>query len=114
MKPEVFYALASILPRFFVGMDRDPRMSRSHVALYFSLIRQWANSGFQGTVQLYAKQGAKEAKMSISTYYNCLRDLHDFGYVYYIPSFKNNEASTIYLAIYKRYSPEQEKKWLEM
>lgn len=97
MKPEAFLALGSVLPRFFEAMDRDPRLSTAHISLYFSLIRKWACMEYQGCIRIYSSQGAKEAKMCLATYRNCLRELHEFGYLKYVPSFNKNLPSSIYL-----------------
>ncbi|OYD41817.1 hypothetical protein CHU00_07470 [Sphingobacterium cellulitidis] len=97
MRPETFYALAKVLPNFFEAMDRDPRLSSTHVSLYFSLIRQWASSEFSDCIRIYARQGALKAKISTVSYTRCLKDLHAFGYLHYVPSYNSAIASSIYL-----------------
>ena len=97
MKSRSFLALSRVLPKFFQAMDSDPRISTSHMAVYFAMLRIWADTGFSGAVEIFASDGAKVAKLSKSTYFTCLRDLHDFGYLVYVSSFKNDVPSKVYL-----------------
>lgn len=97
MRPDTFNALAKVLPDFFQAMDRDPRLSSTHVSLYFSLIRQWARSDFKGCIRVYARHGAHRAKISMVSYIKCLKDMHEFGYIRYVPSYNSAEPSSIYL-----------------
>ncbi len=97
MRPDTFIALAKVLPEFFQAMDRDPRLSSTHVSLYFSLIRQWASTEFKGCIRVYARHGAHRAKISMVSYIKCLKDMHEFGYIRYVPSYNSAVPSSIYL-----------------
>jgi|GEM_PF-523244 len=97
MNQRSFYDLNFCLKHFFYHAQKDPRMTSSHMALYFSLVNSWLASEKKGEIRLFGKQGSRQAKISIACYYACLRDLHDFGYIHYLPSFNKTKASRIFL-----------------
>lgn len=86
------------LSGFFEAIRKDGRISITHIGIYASLVQYWQEHDFQNPMQAYAHEVMVLAKISASTtYHRCIRDLHDFGYVRYEPSFKRNQRSRIYL-----------------
>lgn len=85
------------LNRFFQAIAADPRISITHIGLFASLLRYWNLQECAGPVQAYSYQVMELAKISAAnTYHKCIRDLHNFGYIRYEPSFKKNHKSKIY------------------
>jgi len=83
---------------FFDGIDNDARISITHIGLYATLVQYWQAQGFPNPMRAYTREIMPLAKISASTtYHKCIRDLHDFGYISYEPSFKRNMPSCIYL-----------------
>lgn len=91
---EVFKPIAG----FFDAIQKDGRISITHIGLYAALVQYWQEHGFENPMQAYSHEVMRVAKISASTtYHKCIRDLHDFGYIDYQPSFKRNKRSCISL-----------------
>jgi len=87
---------------FFKAIERDARICVTHIGVYAALVQYWQTNGFPCPMRAYAHEIMPLAKISASTtYHRCIRDLHDFGYILYKPSYKRNERSRIYLKISK-------------
>jgi hypothetical protein len=83
---------------FFEAIKHDARIGSTHIGIYAALVQYWQANGFQNPMQAYAHEVMPLAKISASTtYHKCIRDLHDFGYIIYQPSYKRNERSRIIL-----------------
>jgi hypothetical protein len=83
---------------FFEAIVRDARIGITHIGIYAALVQYWQAKGFPNPIRAYAHEIMPLAKISASTtYHKCIRDLHDFGYILYEPSYKRNERSSIYL-----------------
>jgi hypothetical protein len=81
---------------FFDAIQKDGRICITHIGIYASLVAYWQAHGFENPVRAYAWEIMAVAKISANTtYHKCIRDLHDFGYILYEPSFKRNERSKI-------------------
>ncbi len=86
------------LTDFFSKIEKDGRISVTHIAVYTSLLRYWQQTGFINPITAFSYQIMEIAKISAPmTYRKCLKDLSDFGYLKYLPSYKSNQASKIYL-----------------
>jgi hypothetical protein len=83
---------------FFEAIECDARICSTHIGIYAALVQYWQANGFPNPMQAYAHEIMPLAKISASTtYHRCIRDLHDFGYIFYEPSFKPNQRSKIKL-----------------
>jgi hypothetical protein len=84
---------------FFSAIEKDGRISVTHIAVYAALLRYWQQSGFVNPIRAFSYQIMEIAKISAPmTYRKCVKDLSDFGYLKYRPSYKSNQASRIYLS----------------
>ena len=84
---------------FFSAIEKDGRISVTHIAVYAALLRYWQQSGFVNPIRAFSYQIMEIAKISAPmTYRKCVKDLSDFGYLKYRPSYKSNQASIIYLS----------------
>lgn len=97
MKLDCLVALGNVLPQSFRRLERDPRVSCRHMAVFLALLGSHLENGLTGPVCIFGAQGATMSKMSLASYFSCLRDLHDFGYVHYVRSFDRTRPSRIYL-----------------
>lgn len=77
-------------------LANDDRITSSHLAVYISLFYHWNKKKFminmpisRDDIMLFACIG------SFNTYYRCLKDLHDWGYIMYIPSHHPNVPSRV-------------------
>ena len=85
------------LSDFFAAIERDPRISITHIGIYAALLQYWKGQGFTNPVQVFSREIMPLAKISASaTYHKCIRDLSAYGYLRYEPSFKRNQGSKVY------------------
>ncbi|WP_179415557.1 hypothetical protein HDF19_00090 [Mucilaginibacter sp. E4BP6] len=84
---------------FFERVSHDPRIGSTHIGLFAALVHYWQGHSFINPIPAYCIDILPVAKMSANTYHKCMRDLHDFGYIRYEPSFKRNSPSHIFLKI---------------
>ncbi|WP_426672114.1 hypothetical protein ACPPVU_12870 [Mucilaginibacter sp. McL0603] len=83
---------------FFEAIRNDGRICITHIGIYAALVQYWQENDFAHPMEAYSYEIMRLAKISASTtYHKCVRDLHDFGYLRYEPSFKRNQRSRIYL-----------------
>jgi hypothetical protein len=74
----------------------DNRISNIHIGLFVILVYMFSKQGYQGPLVVFAKMVMKEAKISsTATYHKLIRELHDYGYLQYKPSFNNRKGSQI-------------------
>ena len=86
------------LSDFFAAIEKDPRISVTHIGIYAALLQYWRMHGCANPVQAFSHQIMRIAKVSApATYHKCVRDLDAFGYIRYEPSFKRNQGSRIFL-----------------
>jgi hypothetical protein len=87
-----------LLVDFFKAIEDDPRVNSRHVSLYVSLLQFWVNKNSDGALELFSKEVMNICKISASsTYHKTIRELHEFGYIGYEPSFNHNQRSRICL-----------------
>lgn len=83
---------------FFEGIRRDCRISITHIGLFAVLLEYWQQHDFRNPIEAFSYEIMPLAKISASTtYHKCLRELHEYGYLRYEPSFKRNRRSRIFL-----------------
>lgn len=88
------------LSDFFAAIEKDPRISITHIGIYAALLQYWKEKNYVNPVQLFSYDIMHLAKISASaTYYKGIRDLSTFGYIRYEPSFKRNEGSKVYFPV---------------
>lgn len=87
-----------LLVDFFKAIEDDPRVNSRHVSLYVSLFQFWINKDEENPLELFSKEVMRLCKISASsTYHKTIRELHEFGYINYDPSFNHNKRSQICL-----------------
>lgn len=85
------------LSDFFSAIEKDARISITHIGIYAALLRYRQEKGLINPITAFSHQIMQIAKISSpATYSKCVKDLSDFGYIRYEPSFKKNQGSKIY------------------
>jgi len=85
------------LSNFFEAISQDGRISITHIGIYAALLQYRLINGFTNPIQVFSRQIMELAKISAPiTYHRCIRELSDYGYIRYAPSFSKKEGSTIY------------------
>jgi hypothetical protein len=86
-----------VLSRFFAAIARDPRISFTHISLFAALVQYRQEHGFDNPVQFFSHQIMRLAKISgTATYARIIRELDEYGYIRYEPSYNRNQGSKIY------------------
>jgi len=87
----------SPLSHFFTAIENDYRISITHIGIYAALLQFRVAKGFINPIQVFSFEIMHIAKISAPyTYHKCIRELSEYGYIRYEPSFKKNQGSRIY------------------
>lgn len=85
---------------FFQGIEKDPRISVTHIGIYAALFQYWKEHQYANPVQVFSYEIMRIAKISAgATYHKSMRALSEFGYIRYEPSFKKNQGSKVYFPV---------------
>lgn len=85
------------LKDFFQAIEKDYRISSTHIGIFAALLYYRSCNGFVNPIEAFRLQIMTLAKISApETYRKCMKELTDYGYLKYIPSFKKNQPSKIY------------------
>jgi hypothetical protein len=79
------------------NVRNDPRLSASHLSLYFVLFMYWVNNEGKNPIEVKRREIMKCAKLSTATYTKCIKDLDVFGYISYCPSYHPAIGSRIFM-----------------
>lgn len=85
------------LSDFFLAIKKDYRISITHIGIYAALLQYRTDKGFVNPIEAFSSDIMCMAKISASaTYHKYVRELSEFGYIKYEPSFKRTQGSRIY------------------
>jgi len=86
------------LTGFFAAIQKDARISITHIGIYAAILQYWQQMGCPRPLQFYSHELMEVAKISSkTTYHQYIRDLHEFGYIRYEPLFKSRVRSKVFL-----------------
>jgi hypothetical protein len=75
----------------------DERLLATHISLFTALFVQWQRNDFKSPFPITRKKLMAYSKIaSIATYHKCIRELDEYGYIRYQPSFDPIRGSLIY------------------
>jgi hypothetical protein len=84
------------LSRAFNRLNKDGRITSWHISLYMALFFMWISSGHRSTFAVSRRTLMQLSHIqSYVTYHKCIKQLHDFGYISYLPSYHPKEGSSI-------------------
>lgn len=87
-----------LLTTFLESIKEDPRITRSHISLYVSLVSYWHTNNMKNPLCIFSREIMPACKISgIATYHRTIRELHEYGYIKYQPSFNHFLGSLVYL-----------------
>ena len=88
----------SDLTEFFSSIVHDHRIGTTHISLYMALFHFYNLNGFKNPVNITRATVMPIAKINgLATYHKCMKDLSEFGYIQYVPSFNPAISSQVYL-----------------
>ncbi|MFT3932824.1 MAG: TraG family conjugative transposon ATPase [Chitinophagaceae bacterium] len=81
---------------FIAAIDDDPRITVFHISIYISLLYEWELKEFAQPLPVSASIILEHAKISSpATWHKCIRALHAWGYLEYLPSYSNVLGSSV-------------------
>jgi hypothetical protein len=84
------------LTRFYQAILEDSRIGPSHISLYMALFQLYNLNGFRNPVMISRNEVMAIAKFKgLATFHKCIRDLNEFGYIQYFPSYDARICSTV-------------------
>ncbi len=73
---------------FYSAVREDHRIGTSHISLYMALFQFYNLNQFQNPINITRAAVMEVAKISgLATYHRCMKDLEEFGYIKYQPSY---------------------------
>ncbi|OKS85679.1 hypothetical protein [Mucilaginibacter polytrichastri] len=85
------------LSDFFTAIEKDGRIGITHIGIYAALLKYRIDKGFVNPIYVFRRDIMHIAKISWpNTFYKCVNDLSEYGYIKYEASFNKNEGSRIY------------------
>jgi hypothetical protein len=78
-------------------MGQDQRLAAVHVSLFTALFIQWQRNDFLSPFPVTRRELMGFSKIaSVATYHKCIRELDEFSYIIYEPSFHPQKGSLVY------------------
>ena len=86
------------LTSFYDRIQQDDRLNPTHISLYLALFQFWNLNHFQNPISISRNEMMRLSKISaLGTYHKCIKQLQDFGYIEYLPSFNPYKGSFVNL-----------------
>ena len=86
------------LSAFYQRASVDDKLNSAHISLYHALFQFWNMNLFRNPVSVNRPQILRYSKIgSNHTFYKCLNDLHNWGYIEYLPSHSPAKGSFVNL-----------------
>ena len=83
---------------FYVAAVEDNRIGATHISMYMALLYLHNQNGLANPVSITRGTVMELAKISgLATYHKCMRELHQYGYINYIPSYNPAISSQVCL-----------------
>src|SRR5690606_13588927 len=78
----------------FEAIQNDARISTTHIGIYAALLQYRLLHGFDNPIQVFSREIMRIAKVSSAmTYHRCIRELSEYGYIRYEPSYNRNKGA---------------------
>lgn len=82
---------------FLNAVTGDPRLGPLHISLYAAILHFYNVQEERVPVSVFGKDLMLYAKISSNnTYHRIIRELHQYGYIHYVPSYNPVLGSLIY------------------
>jgi hypothetical protein len=89
---------SSLLDSFFHKASTDARISIAHIGLYVALLQSWKEDELMDPKLISAPMIMPKAKISsTATYHRLIRELHEYGFINYEPSYFKGFGSRVRL-----------------
>lgn len=82
----------------FKRFTDDDKVTPFHISLYMALFQKWNSAKFRNPISIARDDLMYLSKIgSANTYSKCLKELHAWGYIKYVPSHSYHIGSKIYM-----------------
>ncbi|WEK36094.1 MAG: hypothetical protein P0Y53_01150 [Candidatus Pseudobacter hemicellulosilyticus] len=89
-----------VLQGFYVKMMDDPRIGKSHLAVFLSIFLLWLEKGEGDELACYSVELRRISKISgTATFHAVIRDLHSLGFIHYHPSYYKGRPSRLKMTV---------------
>jgi len=96
MKSEIEMG-SEVLQRFFETIKTDPRIGPVHISLYAALYLRSSWKQYENPIYIFSSELKPFCKISSSaTYHRSIKQLNEYGYIRYVPSFNRCLGSLVY------------------
>lgn len=86
------------LTGFYDRISQDNRLNPTHISLYLALFQFWNLNHFQNPISISRSEMMRLSKIAaLGTYHKCIKQLQEFGYIVYEPSFNPYKGSLVHL-----------------
>lgn len=86
------------LTSFYSAIKSDPRIGTTHISLYMALFQFYNLNRLSNPILLTRTAVMEVAKVSgLATYHKCMKDLVEYGYIDYLPSYNPAISSQVHL-----------------
>ncbi|MCW3072884.1 MAG: hypothetical protein JWO44_2774 [Bacteroidetes bacterium] len=86
------------LNKAFEKICEDERLTPFHISLYFSLFQYWNMARFRSPISISRYELMRASKIgSVNTYIRCIKQLDEWQYIKYKPSYNPQKGSLVYL-----------------
>ena len=83
---------------FFSAIREDNRISPAHISLFMAIVQHWNDDNAKNQICVFSKDLMRLAKISgVATYHRCIKELDEYGYIKYRPSYNHFSGSLISL-----------------
>ena len=88
------------LTSFFQAIASDDRIGTTHIAIYMALFEVWNQSQFASPISISRSQIMRMTKIcGRTTYHNHMKDLCEYGYIKYLPSYHPVLGSLVWMHV---------------
>lgn len=103
-----------LLAGFFEKVADDDRLNPTHISMYVSIFQLWNANRFKNPISISRNMVMKICKISsTATYHKCIKELHEYGYLEYAPSYNPYRGSLVFLFDFYPQKEEEERSEIE-
>lgn len=89
------------LTGFFDRISSDERLNPTHISIYMALFQFWNVNRFQNPISISRSEMMRISKIGAkATYHKVIKQLHEYGYIKYLPSYNPFQGSKVHLTIF--------------
>lgn len=93
-------AQTKYLDRLYIRLIRDKRINAWHISVFMGVYYLWCLNGMRNPVPVTRRKLMDLSRLqSFMTYHKCIKQLVDYGYIEYTPSYHPREGSRVNLVI---------------